>query len=143
MAYEPLNLQNGQTLTAEDLHHIEEGIGGDVLVVTLSHAIDDDANVVADKTYDEIVEAWNSGKAVFMRNHSTDPNSTGGNMVLPLSYISDNAVVFTGMEVGDYIASTGGYVCRGIVYSEQATNKPSSNSNAWFVFNDFSMSAPT
>lgn len=28
MAYEPLNLQNGQTLTAEDLQHMEEGIAG-------------------------------------------------------------------------------------------------------------------
>lgn len=28
MAYEPLNLQNGQTLTAEDLHHMEQGIAG-------------------------------------------------------------------------------------------------------------------
>ena len=28
MAYEPLNLQNGQTLTAEDLQHMEHGIAG-------------------------------------------------------------------------------------------------------------------
>lgn len=27
MAYTPLNLQNGQVLTAEDLQHMEDGIG--------------------------------------------------------------------------------------------------------------------
>lgn len=73
MSYEPKTWSCDDTITAEDLNHIEQGIanagGGtasEPLVVTLSW---DDANskYVSDRTFAEISSAFNNGRDILTR----------------------------------------------------------------------------
>lgn len=72
MAYEPLNLQNGQTLTAEDLQHMEQGIAGMLSQnpaesnVFIAHYISD--NMMVQENWSEIVAAYNRGAAIFLQS---------------------------------------------------------------------------
>lgn len=67
MAYIPTNWVTGDTITAEKLNNMEQGIeASEPYWVTFS----DDAqsgDVVCDKTYDEVVSAWNAGKFIIGR----------------------------------------------------------------------------
>lgn len=68
MSYNEYTWQTGETITAEKLNNLEEGVqealagdGNEKFVVTFTHNGD---SVSADKTIAEISEAYNSGKEV-------------------------------------------------------------------------------
>lgn len=63
MSYTPTEWKTGDVITADKLNNIEQGIvDAGVLVVTFS--MPDPYTTTADKTYEEIVSAIESGKAV-------------------------------------------------------------------------------
>lgn len=63
MSYTPTEWKTGDIITAEKLNNIEQGIvDAGVLVVTFSTP--DPSTTTASKTYEEIVSALESGKAV-------------------------------------------------------------------------------
>ena len=71
MSYEKQTWQTGDVITANKLNHMEDGItgtggGGDLFIVTVTP----DSNwetFTADKTYNEVVSAAESGKVVVFR----------------------------------------------------------------------------
>lgn len=71
MAYTPTVWETGDIITAAKLNNIEQGIEASVPYwVTFS---DDNQSgaVVSDKTYDEVVAAWNAGKFIIGRYGDT------------------------------------------------------------------------
>lgn len=110
--------------------YLPEGIGGDgVFIVTL-----DALNLSADKTYEEIVAAQESGKAVFARVNY--PDQTGHGALLPITWIksSDNKVFFSGIFAGDDLTGDYGYVLHGSV---------SAAGQALYMYNVIHYDAPT
>ena len=73
MAYEKQTWTCGDTITADKLNHIEDGIAngwGDTLVVTL------DSDGYTDKTVKEINDAFNTGqRVVIMKPYNQLPYS--------------------------------------------------------------------
>lgn len=78
MAYEPKEWVCGDTITADDLNRIEEGVAGasnsDVLVVHITAQSDFSTNppittYTSDKTYDEINSAYNEGKVIVIESN--------------------------------------------------------------------------
>lgn len=77
MAYEKQTWVCGETITADKLNHIEDGIadccgggGGDLLVVNItaySANCGDTPVITADKTQEEIVQAFNDNKLIAFR----------------------------------------------------------------------------
>lgn len=69
MNYEPKTWACGDTITADDLNHIEQGVaeadGGAPFVVTVR--TDENNNATADKTFEEIEQAWKSGSAITLK----------------------------------------------------------------------------
>ena len=65
MAYTKQTWNTGDVITAEKLNHMEDGIGGNVFIANLS---EDDGTTVIDETYNEIVEAFDNGKSVYLNN---------------------------------------------------------------------------
>ena len=61
MSYEKQTWQTGDTITAEKLNHIEDGIGENMTVInaTVSN-VDGKAAIILDKTYNEIVAISNT-----------------------------------------------------------------------------------
>ena len=72
MSYTPTNWQTGDTVTAEKLNNMEQGIelANDAFVITLTPTEQDYSGTI-DKTYDEIVSAVNSGVKIFFKFGST------------------------------------------------------------------------
>lgn len=68
MSYTPTNWQTGDTVTAEKLNKMEQGIenANDVFVITLTPTNQDFSGTI-DKTYEEIVAAVNSGVKIFFK----------------------------------------------------------------------------
>ncbi len=71
MAYTPKEWENGDIITAEDLNKMEQGIseaseGSEAFVITFTNNSSDPYNptFVTDKTFDEAVDAYNSGKTI-------------------------------------------------------------------------------
>lgn len=67
MAYEKHTWQTGETITAEKLNNLEEGIEeakNKSFLVTFNHIGGSLSSIEADKTYEEIVEAFNKGMDV-------------------------------------------------------------------------------
>lgn len=81
MSYTPTEWKNGDTITAEKLNKIEEGIEGASGVLIVTEIIDVERQVVLNKTWQEIYDAVFSGKQVFMQN------SSDGIELIPLSKI--------------------------------------------------------
>ena len=71
MAYTPTEWKNGDVITAEKLNKIEDGItdassGSEVFIITFTNNSSDVYNptFVTDKTFDEVADAYNSGKII-------------------------------------------------------------------------------
>lgn len=66
MSYTPTNWQTGDTVTAEKLNNMEQGIeaANDVFVVTLTPTAEDFSGVM-DKTCAEITAAYEAGKDIW------------------------------------------------------------------------------
>lgn len=67
MSYDKQNWQTGDVITANKLNHIEDGIagagGGGVLVVNVTTP-DQGQTFVADKTFEQLSEAYSSGQFI-------------------------------------------------------------------------------
>ena len=68
MAYEAHEWETGEVITAEKLNNLENGVasagGGDTVPFVVTFSGPPGGNMVADKTYAEIYEAFNQGKIV-------------------------------------------------------------------------------
>lgn len=99
MAYTPKTWECGETITADALNHIEQGIadsggggGSSNFVITFSVHYDEQAEDFvwsADRTLDEILQAWNDGQNIVGYNETE-----GGIEIYPLTnmYINDPRV---------------------------------------------------
>lgn len=87
MSYTPTNWQTGDTVTAEKLNKMENGIelANDAFVITLTPTEQDFRGTI-DKTYEEIVAAVNSGVKIFFKFAST---------LYPANEITINASLIT------------------------------------------------
>ena len=74
MAYEPKTWECGETITADDLNHMENGItdASDIVNVNVvaTGSIPSASIDTIDKTFDELLEAHNSGKTIVANIHS-------------------------------------------------------------------------
>lgn len=89
MSYTPTNWQTGDTVTAEKLNKMEQGIetASDVFIVTLTPTAQDFSGTI-DKTWGEVGEAYKAGKTIAFKLY-TDQNG---------SYlITRNVVVYSGV----------------------------------------------
>lgn len=68
MAYEKTEWKNGDTITAEKLNHMEDGIaeGGGRMVVTASPESSESTTFVLDKTWQEINDAFINGTSIIV-----------------------------------------------------------------------------
>jgi len=68
MAYTPTEWKSGDVITAEKLNNLENGVasagGEDTVPFVVTFSGPPGGNMVADKTYAEIYEAFNQGKIV-------------------------------------------------------------------------------
>lgn len=71
MAYIPTNWVTGDTITAEKLNNMEQGIEASVPYWVTFSDDSQSGDVVCDKTYDEVVSAWNAGKFIIGRYGDT------------------------------------------------------------------------
>lgn len=99
MAYEPKTWECGETITADDLNHIENGIadagGGRFDVnVTMEYQTDHYEVTGFDKTIEEINTAYNEGKVVVAH-----ANIFGMNQMLYLQSVYSDAANFTNCDV--------------------------------------------
>lgn len=73
MAYTPTEWKNGDVITAEKLNKIESGIesassGGGIMIINAVVAKNESSYIVtADKTYENVLAAYNEGKMVVVR----------------------------------------------------------------------------
>lgn len=75
MAYNKTNWQTGDTITAEKLNNIENGIAGMVLVVNYSEDQNTPNKFVFDHTWQEIYDVFSAGGLVTVGYSATDANS--------------------------------------------------------------------
>lgn len=79
MAYTPKTWQCGETIMADDLNHMEQGIaqgGSEPLIIHFtgeSREEGDHTYYPTDATYNDVANAITSGKAVFLRGDSASP----------------------------------------------------------------------
>lgn len=67
MSYEKQTWTTGEVITAEKLNHMEDGIvNNDTVIVTITST---QGVISADKTYEEILDAINNGKYVYLKEH--------------------------------------------------------------------------
>lgn len=99
MAYEPKTWECGETITAEALNHIEQGIansgGGTseplIIRYTGESRVDGDYTYYAtDKTFAEVKEAFNSGRTVLLFGNYDNPQFDIGRRAI--SYTGGNSV---------------------------------------------------
>lgn len=98
MAYEKHTWETGETITAEKLNNLEEGIEeakNKSFLVTFNHIGGSLSSIEADKTYEEIVEAFNKGMDVsgYSKLHG---------MYLMVSHkpnASSSTITFSGLSV--------------------------------------------
>ena len=90
MAYEAHEWETGEVITADRLNHIEEGIESESEKFIVTFSSNNNNELSADKTLQEIYDAWNGGKRVFGAKY------TGiGFAYFPLTEASFAAVTFT------------------------------------------------
>ena len=83
MAYEKQTWQCGETITADKLNHMEDGIeeccsgGGSALIVKVDHIEEtDDAILIHyDKTYQEVKDAYDAGLPIYFDTKNDDTSS--------------------------------------------------------------------
>ena len=91
MSYTPTEWKNGDTITAEKLNKIEEGIAdGGVLIVTKTDDVEH-TQITLSKTWQEIYDAVISGKQILL------DNSDSGN--ISLNFLTD---IYTINDSGQY-----------------------------------------
>lgn len=89
MSYTPTNWQTGDTVTAEKLNKMEQGIENAVsFIVTITLEYD---TLVADKTYQQIFDAALAGNSIY---------AVYSGMVLYLSTITSSYAIFAGTVSG-------------------------------------------
>lgn len=108
MAYEPKTWVCGETITAEALNHIEQGIasGGTEPLILTTHIEQDETQVcsVLDKTFQEVEDAFSSGRAVIL--HSTDEPSGYVSVINVLTSQSSEGTAYV-VVLQSFNASTG------------------------------------
>lgn len=84
MSYEKQTWVNGEVITADKLNHMENGIadggggsGSDNFIVTINPG----DSITADKTFDEVKQAWLSGSVILFKMPSM-PNSEPGSYAI-------------------------------------------------------------
>ena len=77
MSYEPKQWKSGDTITAEDLNKMEQGIAdassGGTLIIELDNEASTAEKVVFDKTWQEVYDALKNGTRVIMLIETTLP----------------------------------------------------------------------
>ena len=100
MAYEKHTWETGETITAEKLNNLEDGVSGnnsDLFIVTV---IQDGNNIgLADKTIAEISEAWESGKIIVFK--LANEYSSYGTTFGTYAYILANDITTTGGHISN------------------------------------------
>ena len=99
MAYEKHTWETGETITAEKLNNLEDGVAsagdgsGDSNEFIINVSRDSQYNLVIDKTFDEVEAAYNNGKTLKLKNDNTNYRfyekqmSMGG---IDFRFVSDN-----------------------------------------------------
>ena len=99
MAYEKHTWETGETITAEKLNNLEDGVAsagdgsGDSNEFIINVSRDSQYNLVIDKTFDEVEAAYNNGKTLKLKNDNTNYRfyekqmSMGG---IDFTFVSDN-----------------------------------------------------
>lgn len=85
MAYIPTVWATGDVITAEKLNNMEQGIEASVPYWVTFSDDEQSGNVVCDKTYDEVLAAWNAGKFIIGRY---------GNVVMELQKFTGDSFLF-------------------------------------------------
>lgn len=114
MAYEPLNLQNGQTLTAEDLQHMEHGIAGVLPQNPGAYqypATDGDGNLVwADRlAYSDEQRVYWNGIDNFQFAGTEPDSSNYESWTTPFDTNASYSVLFDGVLYKDVTLISGEY----------------------------------
>lgn len=113
MAYEKQTWECGETITAEKLNHIENGIadassggGGGTSEPFVLEKVSEESSIRFNKTFGEIKEAFNSGKSIWV----LDAIFEEGNMYAPIDAIGIGIAPNGGGSVvvgnANYIADT-------------------------------------
>lgn len=114
MSYEKQTWTTGDTITAEKLNHMEDGInasagGGDGVLIVNSYYDPDDPGVsYLNKTFGEIKQAFLSGQAVFLIYDGTseDPQSFSCSSLYKVSFYVDG---YSHRCYGSVTFQVGGY----------------------------------
>lgn len=93
MSYTPKTWACGDSITADDLNHIEQGIaensgGGSTLIVNLVETDEHDCDIY-DKTWQEVYDALNAGKICLFSWELVDASSAATFQSLIVSAIHD------------------------------------------------------
>ncbi len=96
MSYTPKTWNCGDTITAEDLNHIEQGIAnseGGTLVIRADHQEGTAPLFITiyDKTYREVEDALASGQRVFIQGAAREPDFP---KQCPVVRAEDNTVIY-------------------------------------------------
>ena len=66
MAYTPTEWRTGDTITAEKLNHMEDGISN-VVICNVTIDVMSDSTATSDLTYDELNQMMQNNKSIFVR----------------------------------------------------------------------------
>lgn len=112
MSYNKYTWQTGETITAEKLNNLEEGVQealeGDSSVFYVDFATSDGQEWTANKTYAEIMDAYNGGSFLVGRC----PFAPGVNVLISFVEVGNGQAIFrhympseTGILFGNFIIS--------------------------------------
>lgn len=109
MTYTPTEWKNGDTITAEKLNKLEDGVNSansnsNTLLVTFTGS---DYDWIGDKTYGEILNAFESGKAVICKKEYEGIEDAEYTPIIYLSYNPSDNTILTITTQGMDIKSLG------------------------------------
>lgn len=107
MAYEKTTWQSGDVVTSEKLNNIENGIANRSMVI---HTTDNGVKYVMDKTFSEVLEAFNDGTFIIVKStvsyEDPDDRDEKTGLVLATSYnIFEGEKSNCTVEVGEAAAA--------------------------------------
>lgn len=108
MAYTPKTWERNDTITADALNHIEQGIansgGGTALIIGVERTeeLEDRTIFYYDKTYQEVKDAYDAGLPIYLERYD---DGDGFFAKLPLFGVSDPTLGRYGAKVYDFDTS--------------------------------------